>query len=227
MKKQKIQLIVLACICVLCIAGYFIVSNMNFSEEETTETVQVTDFNAEDVTEIVLEGDNNIHLIKDGESWKNADDESMNIDSSEVTVMLNSAAAVSTDSVIENPEDLSQYGVDTPSKTITLTMSDYSTLVIKVGNQMEMLGQYYIQLEGDSNVYLVTSSVVLAFNRTPEDLIAEDVSGNDVSGNDVSGNSVSGNAASEETETESSEEETESVQEESVTQETETVTSEE
>ena len=44
MKKQKIQILILLVLCIVCVGGYFIIRNHTFETEEETVSVDVTNF---------------------------------------------------------------------------------------------------------------------------------------------------------------------------------------
>ena len=64
MKKQKIQILILLVLCIVCVGGYFIIRNHTFETEEETVSVDVTNFNKDDVTELIISGDHEVHLVK-------------------------------------------------------------------------------------------------------------------------------------------------------------------
>ena len=45
--------------------------------------------------------------------------------------------------------------------------------MIYAGNKSDLLSEYYIKVEGDDNVYLVSSNIVTDFDKDPEDFIDE------------------------------------------------------
>lgn len=62
------------------------------------------------------------------------------------------------------------YGLDSPSKTITITLSDGSQKTIKIGAYNEILGFYYLLVEGDKHLYLVDSTIYDTFEISYADL---------------------------------------------------------
>ena len=90
-----------------------------------------------------------------------------------VSSLVNNIAGITTESVVEQPEDLSEYGLDNPVRTIKATLENGSGIIIYVGNQNDLTGDYYIRLEGDDQVYGISSYVVTAFDKEPEEFIEE------------------------------------------------------
>ena len=174
MKKQKIQILILLVLCIVCIGGYFSIRNYTFETEEETVSVDVTNFNKDDVTELILSGDHEVHLVKTDDTWTESSLPDETIKESTVNTLLNEIANITTtETVVEAPEDLSQYGLEEPFRTITAVLSDGTQVVIYAGNESDLLSEYYIKVEGDDNVYLVSSNIVTDFDKNPEDFIDE------------------------------------------------------
>ena len=174
MKKQKIQILILLVLCIVCVGGYFIIRNHTFETEEETVSVDVTNFNKDDVTELILSGDHEVHLVKTDDIWTENSLPDETIKESTVNTLLNEIANITTtETVVEAPEDLSQYGLEEPFRTITAVLSDGTQVVIYAGNKSDLLSEYYIKVEGDDNVYLVSSNIVTDFDKDPEDFIDE------------------------------------------------------
>lgn len=176
MKKQKIQLLVLLAVCVLCVGGYFLIRSHDFETKEELPEVSVTDFNKDDVTELTVSGDNALKLVKGGDSvWTEASIPEEPIQQESVNMLLSEIDNITTsETVIESPEDLSQYGLDEPFRTITATLSDGTTVTIHAGAKSDLLSKYYVKTEGSETVYMVDSYIVEDFAKTPQELIEEE-----------------------------------------------------
>lgn len=174
MKKQKIQLLILAVVCLLCVGAYFGARYLGTAEEnEETETFTATDFSVSDAIELIVSGDYPLNFTKDNDVWKDAQDRNAAISQSMVESLLTQIHHVTSDTCIENPEDLGQYGLDEPSMTITVTLKNGSSIILNIGDANGMTGDYYLQVEGNTSVYTLSPSVVSAFEKTPEDFIEE------------------------------------------------------
>lgn len=176
MKKQKIQLLVLLAVCVLCVGGYFLIRSHDFETKEELPEVSVTDFNKDDVTELTVSGDNALKLVKGGDGvWTEASIPEEPIQQESVNMLLSEIDNITTsETVIESPEDLSQYGLDEPFRTITATLSDGTTVTIHAGAKSDLLSKYYVKTEGSETVYMVDSYIVEDFAKTPQELIEEE-----------------------------------------------------
>lgn len=176
MKKQKIQLLVLLAVCVLCVGGYFLIRSHDFETKEELPEVSVTDFNKDDVTELTVSGDNALKLVKGGDGvWTEASIPEEPIQQESVNMLLSEIDNITTsETVIESPEDLSQYGLDEPFRTITATLSDGTAVTIHAGAKSNLLSKYYVKTEGSETVYMVDSYIVEDFAKTPQELIEEE-----------------------------------------------------
>lgn len=175
MRKKNIQLIVLAVICIACIGGYFLLKNMDFSqEEETTETV-VTDFSKDDVKELTVSGDYDLHFVKEEDIWTETSIPEETIRESSINYLLTLIDNITTtETVVEAPEDLSAYGLEEPVRTIRAVLNDDTAITIYAGSESSLLSKHYIQVEGDPNVYLVSSYIVTEFEKEPSYFIEEE-----------------------------------------------------
>lgn len=208
MKKQKIQFIILAVICIICIGGYFLVKNTEFSRDEETAETTVTDFSKDDVIQLAVTGDHELHFVKQDDVWTEQSLPDENITQSSVNYLLTLIDNITTpETVIEAPQDLSEYGLEEPYRTICATLGDGTEITIYAGNESSLLSKYYIRVEGDDNVYLVSSYIVTEFDKTAEEFIEEEVE-----------------TETEETETEETESEAETAETESETEEKENET---
>ena len=175
MKKKKVQMIVLVIAALLCVGAYFLIRSLDLEEEtEETETV-ITDFSSEDVTELTVSGDISLDFTREDGEWKEKSIPDEAIVQGEVDTLVSRISSLATtETVLEAPSDLSEYGLSEPFRTVTATLSDQTSVTVHMGNESSLLGKYYIQVEGDDNVYLISAYIVSGFEKTPEDFIEEE-----------------------------------------------------
>ncbi len=188
MKKQIVQFCVVIAVLVICIGGYFIVSNYfraKNAEEESAETIEA--FKIDDYTKITgltyIYDDKTIMLLKDDDMWIYADDTTKNLDSSTIeTEMLIPLSQVNATTKIENPEDISEYGFETneegnmepDTNTIIAMDSDNNSYTVYIGAQNPYdTTQYYMMVEGDDNVYVIDDTLANAFSKSIDDIEEE------------------------------------------------------
>lgn len=176
MKKQKIQMIVLLAVCALCVGGYFVISRHEFETQEEAAEVSVTDFNKDDVTALTVSGDHELKLVKgDDGVWHEESIPEETIKQASVNMLLSEIDNITTsETVIEAPEELGQYGLDEPFRTITAELSDGTSVTIYAGAKSELLSKYYVKTQDSEKVYMADSYIVEDFDVTPEELIEEE-----------------------------------------------------
>lgn len=179
MKKQKIQMCILLAVCGLCVGGYFAINGHEFEIKEELSEVLVTDFNKDDVTGLTVSGDYELKLVKgDDGVWKEESIPEKAIKQESVNMLLSEIDNITTsETVIEAPEDLSQYGLDEPFRTITAELSDGTSVTLCAGAKSDLLSKYYVKTEGGESVYMVDSYIVEDFAKTPEELVEEETTG--------------------------------------------------
>lgn len=178
MKKQKVQFLILIIVLVVLIVGYFGIQRYNEylanqPEEEPAE--MVIDMDSSEVMEITYTYDGETYsFVKEDDVWKNKEDTSLSIIQSRLENMATKITQIEAIGIIENVSDMSEYGLDEPSRTISFSTADVSCEV-KVGDYNTMSAVYYISVDDGTTVYAMGTSTVLAFNYTLDDLIEEEV----------------------------------------------------
>lgn len=180
MKKQKIQIITLLAAVVLLCAAYAGIRYYNDrqeekeAEKEKAGTITVTDFEVSDITKFSyqLEGQT-LSFTKEGENWHYDGDSSVDIDEDAVETLLSKAINVTAEETVTEYDSLEDFGLETPSNTITITTEEGDTTLL-IGNQNEITNQYYLKKADSDVIYLVGSAVATGFNKTVEGLTAEE-----------------------------------------------------
>ena len=95
------------------------------------------------------------------------------MDADKITTLLDNLKKVTAAEAITDYDSLSDYGLDQPQNTITVTCGDETT-TIDIGDYNEMLSEYYIKVSGDENVYLADSTLKDAFSKTPDTMESDE-----------------------------------------------------
>lgn len=173
MKKQKKQLIALCILLLICIVAWVGLTKWNKSqeqkkqEEEEASKVTVTDIATEDVKAFSYQYNNEtLSFVKEDDTWYYEADKSIALDQDAVETLVTTAAQLTADQKIK---DLSEYGLETPSNTITLTTGDGTTTLL-IGNKNDMLSQYYVKTDQSDSIYLAGSAVYTTYQKGIADL---------------------------------------------------------
>lgn len=175
-KKRKAgTLLILLGVLVLMILLYLLVMNKNKNEEEevTEDTITLSSIDSDTVTEIsyTLNG-TTLTYMKANDTWVDKSDTKAPINQDTITNMLSQVTSLSADKiVVEDPEDLSEYGLEDPALVVNLTCEDGTTFELNIGDTLAIGTGYYAKLPDNNTVYSVTSGVYSAFNYTQTQMI--------------------------------------------------------
>lgn len=180
MKKQKIQMLVIVVILLLCVAAYFVATQYAKKQEqrdkdsETQGQVSLTviDPDAVDAFSYIADG-TTYSYMKDGDTWICENDTSLKMDADSIVTLLEHLKKVTAAEAITDYDSISDYGLDQPQNTITVTCGDETT-TIDIGDYNEMLSEYYLKVSGDDKIYLVDSTLKDAFSKTPDTMVQEE-----------------------------------------------------
>ena len=155
MKRSKKLITLVAVLAVVCAATFALTKYEEKQEEIQNSDAVIWEIEADSVESIsweVLEESLAFHKGEDG--WLYDDDEAFPVSEEKITDILSHFESFGVNFIIENVEDYSQYGLDEPECTITLTTAETS-FELKLGDFSKMDEQRYVDI-GDGNVYLVS-----------------------------------------------------------------------
>src|SRR5699024_2614829 len=106
------------------------------------------------------------------DTWSDASDAAFPVDQDKMTEVLEHFESVHASFIIEDVEDFGQYGLDTPSCTITFTSADGVT-TLQMGDYSAMDEKRYLTL-GDGTVYLIDDDLEQYIATDRDDLMRQD-----------------------------------------------------
>ena len=166
MKNRKKALI----IAIICLAAaavlYLLVVKLSQRSEDadsSDDSLVISSVDSGQITAISYEKDGkSLSFRKEDGTWYNAEDKSFPVDQDSLTTMTNALGAVSATRKLDSPEDLSEYGLDSPVLTVRYTASDDKEAEFTVGDTNDAAGGSYLKISGA--VYLVASDFADTFN---------------------------------------------------------------
>lgn len=172
MKKKGIRLLVVFVVLVLLVGGYFIISSMNkereqqeAEEEYAEDGTLIYSMEFEDIANIsfTYEGQTYGFSLKD-DTWIYDGDENFpvnqsNLDNKALTLM---EVYVDRELGLDGVE-LSDFGLDNPVTTVTVTDVDGNTQTYSMGERNNTASAYYMLDENTGKVYLRDGSFIVAF----------------------------------------------------------------
>lgn len=176
-KRKKKQLIFIFVCFTMILAAYlgsqYYQNHLPVDDEE--DEISVLDIDTSLVNEIgITNGEETINLQKDNDTWKCVDDKDFTIDSTKLQVFLDAAGSITSELKIENVMDMSQYGLDHPSLSISLQW-DSNLYTIYIGDRNTVAGGvYYLKINDEDTVYTIENYKYNMLNKTKEDFAAEE-----------------------------------------------------
>ena len=174
MKKKTVKLVsAVVVLGVLCAAyegvNFYVTSQEEKETEENDTSVDLVSLEADDITAVSFTADQNeVEFDKKDDSWTEKSDANFPVNQDTVDSAVKGVASLTADQEISDVEDMSQYDLDNPQNTITLTTADGDTS-LQIGMESSN-NQYYVKKEDDDkNVYLVSSSSIEPFMGTLQD----------------------------------------------------------
>jgi len=171
MKKKTVKLVsAVVVLGVLCAAyegvNYYVTSQEEKETEENDTSVDLVSLEADDITAVSFTADqDNVEFDKKDDTWTEKSDANFPVNQDTVDSAVKGVASLTADQEISDVEDMSQYDLDNPQNTITLTTADGDTS-LQIGMESSN-NQYYVKkADDDKNVYLVSSTSIEPFMGT-------------------------------------------------------------
>ena len=180
MKNKTVKMILAVAVLAVCCGAYAGVKTyvshqeQKESEEESEESTSVFTASADDIKSLdFMVDDTETTFEKKDDSWVKKDDIDFPVNQSTLDSAASSVTSVESDRVLEDVDDLAEYGLDSPANTIKIVTKsededgDDTTTTLYVGDENSSTSQYYVRKDDDEKtVYLVDSSCVEPFTKT-------------------------------------------------------------
>lgn len=172
MKKHK-SMIILIGILIVCVALYFATTLIPSDEEASEPPITVT--NMANVNALTYtDGETTLSFEKKDDIWSLLD-EDMGLDQDAMTDMVGTISSIQAQRKMEQPDELSGYGLDKPQYTIDLSNEEGLKITLHVG-ALASDGNYYAKLEDKDTIYTINSTVVeaLEFDQSALEVAEEE-----------------------------------------------------
>lgn len=174
MKKKSVNLITAVGVLVVLSGAYVGVkayvakqeaADTESAEEENPEIISIASADVKSIKFVIDKKE--VTFEKDGDSWVKSDETAFPVDQDKIDTLVSSLNSIKAERTLENVEDASEYELDQPENTITVTTEDGETTVIQLGMENDSTSQEYIDLNKDSStVYVVSNSTFSSFEGT-------------------------------------------------------------
>lgn len=174
MKKKSVNLITAVGVLVVLSGAYVGVktyvakqeaADTESAEKENPEIISIASADVKSIKFVIDKKE--VTFEKDGDSWVKSDETGFPVDQDKIDTLVSSLNSIKAERTLENVEDASEYELDQPDNTITVTTEDGGTTVIQLGMENDSTSQEYIDLNKDSStVYVVSNSTFSSFEGT-------------------------------------------------------------
>lgn len=172
MKKRNV--IILIAILALLSGSYIYISYHPVKKNTGGEQnkIELVKWDAGKINKIVLNSDKGtLELNKNGDTWTAKGYESIKLSQQTVQGIASTFATLAADKVIDdNPKDLNQYELSPAKSSAAFTLADGSRKNMLLGSKTPQGDSYYMMMEGDPKLYLLSSTSGDMFNYGIADL---------------------------------------------------------
>ena len=170
--KQGKKLIAL-CLVLVVLVGVYAATRTLTAEPEEDEGIAEAALDGDSLTSLSWTADGEtLSLVKEEDTWSYEADGSFPLNPDVPQNMVEALSGLTASRTVDNPEALSEYGLDEPVLTITATGTDGGETTFALGDQNEMTDEYYLLCNGDeSRLYLVDSTLYNAFSLGLYDMV--------------------------------------------------------
>ena len=168
---KKSTKLVSAVVVLAVLGGVYVGLNTYVSKEEKTESsseeeskTEVFSVKTDDIKSLGFIVDKKaVTFEKKDDSWVKKDETAFPVNQTTLDSAASAIETVEADRVLEDVEDLTEYGLDSPSNTVTVDTDD-GTTKFNIGDENTSTNQYYISKDDDdSTVYVVAADTVSPF----------------------------------------------------------------
>lgn len=177
-KKKKNTVIVLLGVLIVACGAYVGVLKYNEAQEgkgTEEEDTSIPIIAMEDVVAVSYDNETAaLSFVKQEDTWINTEQEDFPLMQNRINSIANAMKNMSANRKLDDTDDLSQYGLDDVTKTVTAEDADGNTKTLKIGDVNEYTGDYYAMVEGDDSVYTISEGIVNYTDYTLDDLLQLD-----------------------------------------------------
>lgn len=168
---KKSTKLVSAVVVLAVLGGVYVGLNTYVSKEEKAESsseeeskTEVFSVKTDDIKSLGFIVDKKeVTFEKKDDSWVKKDETAFPVNQTTLDSAASAIETVEADRVLEGVEDLAEYGLDSPSNTVTVDTAD-GTTKLNIGDENTSTNQYYISRDDDdSTVYVVAADTVSPF----------------------------------------------------------------
>lgn len=184
-KSQATSLIVAVVVLILLCAVYFMLDWKQKKDEAAAETEESTEetlpvsVTQEEFSKVSIKYEGTtMTFAYQNDTWSYEEDPDFPLKSTLANSKLNNLTNISVSRKLEDPAELSEYGLDDPMMEVTVEKTDDTSFILYIGDENVSTGDYYAMVDDGEEIYTIGSSLVSALSLDIYDLAeAEELPG--------------------------------------------------
>lgn len=176
--KKKYSLIILLIALAILITILLLLKNKNNDndndiEEDVVDTT-IVEIDINKIKEVSYENEyGSFKFTKSDDGiWVNAEDSTFPLKQTNLNSIESNVETINYSHIVsENPENLSEFGLDEPVISTLITMDDGTKTSLKFGIKVPVEDGYYVMINDDPSVYVTSVSLYNAFNKNKSDML--------------------------------------------------------
>lgn len=173
MKRQKNLLLLVGVLAVLCVGIFAVTRIEKHIDKVSTVSEDIITADPDTLTKISWTvGGKTLTFTKGDDGWAQDGDAAFPVDQDKISDLIAHFEPLTASFIIHDVTDYSQYGLDKPTDTVTLTTQDGDT-TLSLGSYSTMDQKRYVMLE-EGTVYLIDDDVEEALSTDHDDFLKTD-----------------------------------------------------
>ena len=172
MKNKTVKLILALIILGVLTGGYiglksYIASQESeeMAPEEEEENTNVFAVETDSITSLKFMIDKQeVAFAKEDGNWVKEDEKDFPVNQDILNNAVSYISSIDAERVLEGVEDLTEYGLESPLNTITISTDDDKKTILRIGDENKSTNQYYVRKDDDKSiVYVVEETLIIPF----------------------------------------------------------------
>lgn len=164
-KRKWLPMILMAVLLAALIICYILIKSYNEKQEgqqeSESEGIQITSVTADEVTGLAVDWNGSkLSFTKEEGTWLYDEDKDFPVNQESMENLISKFERVDAIRELEDPQELSEYGLEECSEVITLTLQDGEAVTFYVGNQNAITSDYYIYVDSPEKIYTTDASII-------------------------------------------------------------------
>lgn len=174
MKEQRRQIVILAVAAAVLLGVYGVINLWTSSllQQEESEEPVLALTSQQDLNALEIETkQQTLKFVQNDSGWSLSDDPAYPLDQNQISTVISSWKNLTAQRRLDQPDTLSDYGLDEPAMTIRGEDVDGNVTVIRF-SELQQDSLRYAMKEGDDTVYVMSGSAADSFDLNLDELIA-------------------------------------------------------